>query len=422
MRRTPALAFLLVTVFIDMLGLGIVVPVLPTLMTTITGHPASAARWSGVIDASFGVMQFLAAPLLGRLSDRYGRRPVLVLAITLLCLNWLAHATANTPATLLAAHAVAGALGGTVTVVNAYIADITDLADRPRAYGYVGAAFSIGFSAGPVLGGLLGSISIRLPFYAAAVLAAANAAYGLLILPESRHGDRRTRITWRLANPFGAIASMLRRPHLKQLAVARLLGDIARITNQVMWVFVMVARFGWPTTTIGGVLAASSVIGAVVAAKVSGPFVRRLGLRRASVVSALAGAVSLAGFGLVPSGPLIVACMAVGSVAAIGHTATQSWITGVTGDDEQGTVQGALTGISAIAETAVPVAATTVFAWSLRIPMPGLILILAAAFAVAAAVTMSRAPQPQPVGTGPRSATCAAPSGSGCHRCRRTPR
>jgi DHA1 family tetracycline resistance protein-like MFS transporter len=399
MRRPPALAFLLITVFIDMLGLGIVVPVLPTLMTTITGHAASAAHWSGFIDASFGVTQFLAAPLLGRLSDRYGRRPILILAMSLLGVNWVAHAVATTPVTILAAHAAAGALGGTSTVVNAYIADITDPADRPRAYGYVGAAFSIGFVAGPVLGGLLGGVNIRLPFVAAAVLAAANATYGWLVLPESRRGDRRTSITWRVANPISAISAVLGRPELKHLVIARLLSDIARMTDQVMWVFVMVVRFGWPTAKVGVVMAASSVIGGVVAARISGPFVRRLGLRRAAVVAALAGAASLVGYGLVPPGWLIVACMGLGATAAIGNTAVQSWVTSLTSGDEQGTVQGAIAGISAIAETAVPVAATAVFAWSLRIPLPGLVLLVAAVFALASAAVMSRAPQPQPMMT-----------------------
>ena len=159
-----------------------------------------------------------------------------------------------------------------------------------------------------------------------------------------------------------------------------------------MWVFVMVARFGWPTTKVGVVLAISSVIGAVVSARVSGAVRRRLGVRRASIVCAFAGAASLAGYGLVPAGWLDRAVHGGGLDRRDRRHRVQSWITGLTGDDEQGTVQGALTGISAIAETAVPVAATAVFAWSLRIPMPGLVLVVAAAFAVASAVVMARVP------------------------------
>ena len=393
MRRTPALAFLLVTVFVDLLGLGIVVPIVPGLMTAITGHAAEGARWSGWIDASFGVTQFLAAPLLGRLADRYGRRPVLILALSFLGLDYLAHALAGRPVTMLAAHALAGALAGTTTVVNAYVADILPAGDRPRAYGYVGAAFSAGFVAGPVIGGLLGAVNLRLPFLVAAILAGANALYGAFVLPESRPGDRTTSIAWRTANPVTSILAMFRRPGLAHLAAARLLGDIARMTNQVTWTFVMIARFGWHTGTVGAVLAASSLLGALVSVKLSGPYVRRLGVRRAAIVSAWAGAASLAGFGLV--GPwFIVPMMGLGSLAALGGNASQTWITETSGADERGTVQGALTGISAIAEAGVPVVATGIFAWSLAVPLPGLVLVLAGAVAAVSALVLVRAPRP----------------------------
>jgi DHA1 family tetracycline resistance protein-like MFS transporter len=393
MRRSPALAFLLVTVFIDILGLGIVVPIVPGLMTAITGDTAAGARWSGWIGASFGVTQFLAAPLLGRMADRYGRRPVLILALSFLGLDYLAHALASQAVTMLAAHALAGALAGTMTVVNAYIADITPPQDRPRAYGYLGAAFSVGFIAGPVLGGLLGAVNLRLPFLVAAALAGANALYGAFVLPESRPGDRMTSIAWRLANPFSSITATLRRPALAHLAVARLLGDIARMANQVTWTFVMIARFGWHTGTVGAVLAASSLLGALVSVKLSGPYVRWLGIRRATIVSAWAGAASLAGFGLV--GPwFIVPMMGIGSVAALGGNVSQTWITEASETDEQGTVQGALTGISAIAEAGVPAAATTIFAWSLAIPLPGLVLVLGGTVAALSALVLARAPHP----------------------------
>lgn len=392
MRRTPALAFLFVTVLIDMLGLGVVVPVVPGLMTAITGDPASGARWSGWIGASFGVTQFLAAPLLGRMADRYGRRPVLILALSFLGLDYLAHALANRPVTMLAAHALAGALAGTTTVVNAYIADIVPPADRPRAYGYLSAAFASGFVAGPVVGGLLGAVNLRLPFLVAAALAGANALYGGFVLPESRRGDRATSIAWRVANPFGSIAAMMRRPGLAHLALARLLGDVARMANQVTWTFVMVARFGWRTATVGAVLAASSLLGALVSVRLSGPYVRRLGVRRATVVSGWAGAVSLAGFGL--AGPwLVVPMMGLGAVAALGGNASQTWISESAGADEQGTVNGALTGISAIAEAGVPALATAVFAWSLAVPLPGLVLVLAGAVAAGSALVFARAPR-----------------------------
>ncbi|MFI5908155.1 MFS transporter [Dactylosporangium sp. NPDC051541] len=391
MSRTPTLAFLLVTVAVDMLGLGLVVPVLPSLLSTVTGDAATGALWSGWIGASFGVTQFVGAPLLGRLSDRYGRKPVLVGAMLALGLDWLAHATASRPLTMLAAHAFAGALGGTVTVVNAYIADVTEPEHRAKGFGYVGAAFSVGFVAGPVIGGLLGAVNPRLPFFAAAALAGVNALYGALVLPESRPGDRSTSLAWRVANPVGAILGLARRPGLGHLTAARLLGDIARMTNQCTWTFVMMHRFGWSPAVVGGVMAASALLGAVVSATLSGPYVRRLGVRRAAIVSAWAGAVSLAGFGLAGSA-YIVPFMVLGSVAALGGTATQTWITTRTGADEHGAVQGALTGIAAIAEAGVPAAATAVFAYGLTVGAPGLILVLAAVVGAASAVVLAQAP------------------------------
>src|SRR5690349_3383291 len=201
MRRAPALSFLLVTVFIDMLGLGLIVPIVPALMTAVTADTATAAFWSGLLGTVYGLLQFAASPLLGRLSDRYGRRPVLLASLACLGVDWLAHAISLSPWTLLVFHALAGACAGTNTVVNAYIADVTEPESRARAYGLIGSAFGLGFVAGPTIGGLLGAVDVRLPFFAAGALCFANAAYGWFVLPESRPGDRTTALTLRTANP-----------------------------------------------------------------------------------------------------------------------------------------------------------------------------------------------------------------------------
>ena len=170
MRRTPTLAFLLVTIVIDALGLGLIVPIGPALLTAITGEAGRAAQWSGLINASYGLAQFLVVPLLGRMADRYGRRPVLVLALTLLGVDYLVHAVANSAWLLLLAHGLAGAFAGTTTAVNAAVADITEPGRRPRAYGRINAAFGVGFIAGPAVGGLLAGVNLRLPFVVAAGL------------------------------------------------------------------------------------------------------------------------------------------------------------------------------------------------------------------------------------------------------------
>ncbi len=391
MRRTPALAFLLVTVFIDMLGLGIVVPIAPALMTSITGHAGSAARWAGAVDASFAVMLFLTAPLLGRLADRYGRRPILVTALAVLSIMFAVHGLARAPWQILLVHAAAGAFAASGTVVNAYVADITPPQGRPKAFGYVGAAMGFGIVIGPVIGGLLGGIDIRLPFYVTAGLAGLNALYGAAILPESRPGDRTTSLHWRLANPVTSLVDLLRRAPLRPLIVARTLSDLARVINQAIWVFAMMARFSWSTTYIGVVLGISAVVGAFVQARLSAPFIAALGVRRAAVVCAVAGTVSLGGYALVPDGWYIILPLVAGSIASIGNTAVQSWVADLTGDDEQGAVQGALSSITSLAEIVATVAATAAFAWSLTIHLPGFTLLIGAALALGSAFVLARA-------------------------------
>jgi DHA1 family tetracycline resistance protein-like MFS transporter len=394
MRRAPALSFLLVTVFLDMLGLGLIVPILPVLLTSITGTAASAVLWSGVLGSLYGLLQFVVSPLLGRLSDRYGRRPVLLVSLACLGVDWLAHAVSPGPWTLVVFHALAGACAGTGTVVNAYIADVTGPGSRARAYGLVGSMFGLGFVAGPTLGGLLGAVDVRLPFYAAAALCFANVAYGWFVLPESRPGDRTTPLSLRMADPVGAVAAVLRRPVLGLLAWARLCADVARMTHQSTWAFFLTYGFGWGTAQVGVVMAVGALAGAVFQAWAVGPVVRRLGDRRAAVAGTLIGAATLAGTAFVTVPGVLYALMAAGVVGATGGAAAQSWISRSVGPQEQGTVQGALTGIGAIAETVVPVAAGAAFAWSLAHASPGLVYLGAAVSAAASALLLAAAREP----------------------------
>lgn len=392
MRRAPALSFLLVTVVIDSFGLGLIVPIVPALMSTVTGDARSAVLWSGVLGSTYGLLQLAISPLLGRLSDRHGRRPVLLASLGCLGVDWLAHATTPHPVALLAFHALAGAFAGTGTVVNAYIADVTPPAGRARAYGMVGAAFGLGFVAGPVTGGLLGAVDVRLPFLAAAALCFANVAYGWFVLPESRPGDGTTPLTLRAANPVGAVVALLRRPVLGRLALARLCSDIARMTFQSTWVFFLTHRFGWSTAQVGVVMAANAVAGAVFQARATGPIVARLGDRRAAVAGGLLTAASLLGIAFAATPAALYALMALGVLGSFGGAAAQSWISRRVGADEQGAVQGALTGVAALAETVVPVAAGTLFGWSLAHASPGFVFVIAAAFAAAATALQTATP------------------------------
>lgn len=392
MRRAPALSFLLVTVFLDMLGLGLIVPIVPALMTAVIEDATAAARWSGLLGSIYGLLQFLVSPLLGRLSDRYGRRPVLLASLTCLGVDWLAHAISSSPWTLLLFHALAGACAGTNTVVNAYIADVTEPASRARAYGLIGAAFGLGFVAGPTIGGLLGAVDVRLPFFAAAALSFANVAYGWFVLPESRPGDRTTPLTLRMANPVGSLAVVLRRPVLGRLAYARFCADVARMTHQSSWTFFLTYQFAWSTAHIGVVMAAGALAGAVFQARAVGPVVRLLGDKRAAVAGSLLGVASLVGTAFVSKPWMLYVLQAIGVLGSVGGAAAQSWISRSVRADEQGTVQGALTGIGAVAETAVPLAAGAAFGWSLAYASPGLVFVGAAAFGAVSALVLAATP------------------------------
>ncbi|GAA3244866.1 MFS transporter [Nonomuraea helvata] len=392
MRRAPALSFLLVTVFLDMLGLGLIVPIVPALMAAVTEDATAAAFWSGLLGSIYGLLQFVVSPLLGRLSDRYGRRPVLLASLACLGVDWLAHAVSAGPWTLLVFHALAGACAGTNTVVNAYIADVTEPESRARAYGLIGSAFGLGFVAGPTIGGLLGAVDVRLPFFAAAALSFANVAYGWFVLPESRPGDRTTPLTLRMANPVAAIAVVLRRPLLGRLAYARFCADVARMTHQSIWTFFLTYRFSWSPAHVGVVMAAGALAGAVFQARAVGPVVRRLGDKRAAVAGSLLSVVALAGTAFVSVPWMLYVLQAVGVLGSVGGAAAQSWISRNVRADEQGTVQGALTGIGAVAETVVPVAAGTVFGWSLAYAAPGSVFVGAAAFMALSAFLLAATP------------------------------
>ena len=277
-------------------------------------------------------------------------------------------------------------------MVNAYVADVTAPAARARAYGLIGSAFGLGFVAGPVVGGLLGAVDVRLPFFAAAALSLANVAYGALVLPESRPGDRTTPLTLRTANPFAAVAAVLRRPVLGRLAWSRLCDDVARMTHQSVWAFFLTYRFAWSTAHVGAVMAASALAGAVFEARAVGPIVRWLGDKRAAVAGGLLGVAGSAGTALAGTPWALYLALAVGMLGSVGGAAARSWISGSVRAGEQGSVQGALTGIGAAAETVVPVAAGAAFGWSLAHGSPGLVFAGAAAFGAASVLLLANTP------------------------------
>ena len=244
--RTASKAFILATIVIDMLGVGLAWPILPKLIEELSpGGISEAALIYGLIATVYALAQFLFSPLLGLLSDAYGRKPVLVLAQGGLAIDYLVMAFAPNLWWLAAARLAAGFLGATMTTANAYMADITEPAERSRNFGYIGAAFGIGFIIGPLLGGVLGDIDLRLPFYLAAALAFANFLFGWLIVPESLPAAKRRPLVLADANPVRALRRLVRFPVLYPLLIALFITNIAQRGLEAIWVLYTEFRFGW---------------------------------------------------------------------------------------------------------------------------------------------------------------------------------
>ncbi|OYU76465.1 MAG: MFS transporter, partial [Burkholderiales bacterium PBB5] len=244
-RRQAAMPFILITVLIDMMAIGVIVPVLPLLVGTFTTNTTEQTFWFGVVTLSFGVANFFASPILGGLSDRYGRRPVLLLGFSGLALSFLVTGLATALWMLIVVRIFSGAMQANAAVANAYVADISAPEDRARRFGLVGAMFGVGFTLGPVLGGVLGSINLHLPFFVAGGLAITNWLYGWFVLPESLPPDRRTAFKWSRANPLGALKGLRQLEGVGPLVVVIGLASLAQFTLHNSFVLYTTFKFGW---------------------------------------------------------------------------------------------------------------------------------------------------------------------------------
>lgn len=243
--RLP-LVFIMITVVIDAMGIGLIMPVMPDLLTEVQGGSlANAAIWGGILSTSFAVMQFLFGPVIGGLSDRFGRRPVLLVSLVVMALDYVVMALAGSIWLLLAGRIVGGITAATHSTANAYIADISKPEDKAANFGLIGAAFGIGFVLGPVIGGLLAEYGTRAPFYAAAVLAALNAVFGYFVLKETVTDKIRRPFLWRRANPFGAFKALGQFPELKKLLFVFFIYQVAFGVYPAIWSYFGKARFGW---------------------------------------------------------------------------------------------------------------------------------------------------------------------------------
>ena len=385
-RRNAALPFILVTLIIDVLGIGLLIPALPELVTELAGGDlSSGSAYYGWFIAVYAAMQFLFAPVLGGLSDRFGRRPVLLVSLLGAGLDYLVMALAPNLWILFIGRIVSGITGANITAANAYIADVSAPEERAKNFGLVGAAFGVGFILGPALGGLLAGISLRAPFYAAAAMALLNWLYGAFVLPESLAPENRRPFSWRRANPLGSLAALRKSALVGGLAFVYVCIGLAQNALNSVWVLYTGYRFGW-TPFMNGL---SLTLLGVVAAFVQGFLVRlivpKVGERNAVLIGLASATVSFFLYGFSTAGWMMFAVMVIGGLGGLSGPSAQALISRAVAANEQGEVQGALASVMSLTGVVAPVVATMLFARftgpAAPIDLPGAPLYMAAALA-----------------------------------------
>lgn len=369
MRRRLPTIFILMTVMIDAMGIGLILPVMPALILEVEGGSlARAALWGGVLSTAFAVMQFLFGPVMGNLSDRFGRRPVLLISLFVMAIDYVVMALAGSIWLLLLGRIVGGITGATHSTASAFMADISPPEKRGAGFGMVSAAFGLGFVLGPVIGGVLGDLGTRAPFHAAAALAFANFLFGLVILPETVTPDKRRPFIWRRANPFGAVRQIRALPGMGRLLTVLLLYQLATHVYPAIWAYFTQARFGWDPRMIGLSLAVFGISMAVVQGGVIRLALSRLGELRTVVLGFGFSILAFPVLAFITNGPLALILTPVAAMAAMAVPALQAMMSQQTPDDAQGELQGILTSVNALAMILSPLLMTGVFAAA---TMPG---------------------------------------------------
>jgi len=357
-----ALTFIRRPVAIDSIGVGLIFPVMPDLLGEVTGSTvANAALWGGVLATAYAAMQFVFGPIVGNLSDRYGRRPVLLSALAVMTADYLLMSVAHTVWLLLVGRVIAGITAATHAAAGAYIADISAPDERAKNFGLIGAAFGVGFVAGPLIGGLLAGIDTRAPFYAAAAMAAANLCLGWVVLPETVTDAIRRPFSWARANPLASFRAIGRLPGLQRMLLVLFVYSVGFHVYPVIWSFYGKARFGWDSWMIGLSLAAFGLCIALVQALLVGPAIRQLGDRGAVLWGMVAELATFLFYGFVTSGALALVFTPVAALGGIVMPALQASMSRAAPADQQGELQGVLASIGAVAMIVSPLVMTATF-------------------------------------------------------------
>ncbi len=354
------LNFVLICVFIDMLGIGLIVPVLPPLVGEFVQGRDQQALWVGIMTTVFGLMQFIFMPMLGAISDRIGRRPVMLYSMAGMCINFLATAWAPNLAFLFLGRVVGGMSSASMSVASAYASDVSTHENRAKSFGKIGAAFGLGFICGPMLGGLLGNVDLHLPFYVAAGLSAANFIYGYFAVPESLPQAARKPFDLARVNPFAALLKLARRTDIRGLVIVYTLMTFAAMMLQTTWVLYTTFRFGWTPRDNGIALFCVGMCAAVVQAGLLGMLIKRFGEKHLALIGLSSGAIIYLLYGLATQGWMMYAFILCNLLSFATGPALQGIISKQTGAGEQGELMGSLQSIGSVGIVVMPLVGTPI--------------------------------------------------------------
>jgi DHA1 family tetracycline resistance protein-like MFS transporter len=346
--------FIMLTVLIDMLAVGIIVPVLPALVGKFTSNPTEQTYWYGVVTFSFALSSFIGAPVLGALSDRFGRRPILLLGFCGLAINFFMTALASAVWMLIASRIIGGAMQANAAVANAYVADITPPEQRAKRFGMLGAMFGIGFILGPVIGGLLGGIELHLPFFAAGGLALLNLAYGFFVLPESLPAERRRAFDPRRANPLTSLKALTQLKGVGALVGVLACAGLAQFTLYTTWVLYATFKFHWGPTENGYSLFAVGICSALVQGVLLGRLLKRFSPQRLAVYGLVSSTLAFIAFGLVTEGWMMYVVIFANLLGNTVAASMQSLISSAADGNEQGQTMGAVSGLNSLMAVIAP--------------------------------------------------------------------
>jgi DHA1 family tetracycline resistance protein-like MFS transporter len=392
--RKAAMPFIMIVVLIDMISVGLMVPVLPHIVGQFTASNDEQTLGFLAVTLTFGIAQFFGSPILGALSDRFGRRPVLLLGFMGLALSFFVTAVATALWMLVVVRMFSGAMQSNISIANAYVADISLPEERARRFGLMGAMFGVGFILGPVIGGILGDIDVRLPFVVAGSLALINWCYGFFVLPESLPKERRRAFEWRRANPIAALKGLAALKGVGALVWVIALASLAQFMLHMSWVLYTKFKFGWGPGQVGWSLFAVGVVSAFSQGVLLKPLLARFTPQQLAVVGLSVGALSYLGFGLATQGWMLYAVILLGLLGGTAQAAMQSIVSNAAEPTRQGQTMGAVTSLSSLMAVFAPVVALELLRWvSVRPPgdwLIGLPFFVCAALQAAAAITAWR--------------------------------